>query len=803
MLPRSTASWAAEPLLFFAEAEAGQAIKTTWQHTWPWPSWLTLLFLAVVGGIAIAAYVYSGTAYHRGVRLTLASLRVALLGLLVFMMYGWMMHRQRTDQPDLIIAMDVSESMAVQDRYRTERLRALAERRVQRAGLTGATRLNLAKSLLVDPERGWLAGVEGRYHVKPFAIGRDAERLITGETSPAADISERAATDSASRLGICLLQILQAQRGRPTAAIILLTDGATTSGATLAEAAEFAGQRKIPLFPVGIGNEAPPRDAAVADLLTDDAVFVDDVLNFDFTVRSSGYDGIDATVQLRHLESGEVLAEQLVKLTADRVPQSVRLTHRPGEPGEITYVVEVLPLTGELNLENNRLLQRIDVRDSTIRVLMAQAYPSYEYRALKDLLSRAVKSERNAELAIELTTILQTADVEHAEQDATARSDFPVTRDELMAYDVVIFGDVDPTFVEPSIMGHLVDFVTVRGGGLILLNGARFTPQAYRDTPLAPLFPFSIESAVAPAPDLPLTAPFGIRPTPLGLETPFLQVGDSSAATERVWDDLDGMYWLLETPDVKPAARVLATHPTRTNDRGDFLPAIVMQFVGAGKVVAHNVDETYFWSRHQVRRQYYDRYWLQLLRYLSRGKLLSDDRPLELGSDRNEYEPGEPVRITLRSAGGYEQLQGEPPALLMIEHEEGERREVALAHDPLRGIHAATVADLKPGSHRIRLISPHVSPPPSTHTIRIVAPQGELRQLQMNAADLRLAARRTRGRYFSIHQPDNLLRYLPRGRQVPIESLPTIPIWNSPALAALFVGLLTAEWLLRKRAGMV
>lgn len=793
----------AVPLLSATKPGSSEGVTISWQHTWPAPMWATLLVLLAAAALIIAVYLRERSPTRRGLRLALAAIRIGLLGLLLFMMYGWMMHRQRTDLPDLVIAVDVSESMSVQDQYPSAALQAKADRRVQGAGLPSATRLNLGKSLLLDRNRGWLRELADRYHVKPFYVGNEARRPSGDLDELEFDLSGRGATDASSRLGVSLRQILQVQRGRPTAAIIFLTDGATTSGATLAEAAEFARLRAIPLFLVGIGNETPPRDALVAELLTDDVVFVDDVVNFDFTVRASGYEGQTATVRLRHLDSDRVLAEESVTFAADNRPQTVRLTHRPTAEGVVTYVVELEPLKGEINVDNNRLTKRIDVRDSTIRVLLVQAAPNYEFRSLNGLLGRAVKSDRNADKAIELATILQTADVEYAEQDATARTDFPVTRGELFEFDVVIFGDVNPAFLSHSIMQNLAEFVTQRGGGMVILGGSQFTPRAYQGTPLAPLFPYAIESAAPPASDVVLTESFHVLPTPLGLETPFLQLGDSAANSAKIWSELDAMVWLLETPEVNPAARVLAIHPTRTNDQGEPLPAIVMQFVGAGKVVAHNIDETYLWSRHERRQQHYARYWLQMLRYLSRGKLLSADQPVQIVTDRGEYQTGDPVRISLHLAPGTTGFDGETPVTLMIQHENGARRELGLARDELRGSFSGTIADLKPGTHRIWLVSPQLTPPPAAHSVRVVSPRSELTHLQMNAPDLQLAAKRSRGRFYSIHTADRLLRDLPRGRQVPIESLPAIPIWNSSLLAGLFVTLITVEWLLRKRAGMV
>ena len=43
----------------------------------------------------------------------------------------------------------------------------------------------------------------------------------------------------------------------------------------------------------------------------------------------------------------------------------------------------------------------------------------------------------------------------------------------------------------------------------------------------------------------------------------------------------------------------------------------------------------------------------------------------------------------------------------------------------------------------------------------------------------------------------------PAARQVPVENLPPIPLWNRWPVLLLFLVLLIAEWLLRKRGGMV
>jgi hypothetical protein len=73
----------------------------------------------------------------------------------------------------------------------------------------------------------------------------------------------------------------------------------------------------------------------------------------------------------------------------------------------------------------------------------------------------------------------------------------------------------------------------------------------------------------------------------------------------------------------------------------------------------------------------------------------------------------------------------------------------------------------------------------------------------MDSSALREAAKIGLGKYYTFSSAGRLLADLPAGREVRIESLPPKPIWNSPILAGLFVALITAEWLLRKRSGLL
>jgi uncharacterized membrane protein len=798
---------------------SGPGSEVTRSHSWPWAPSVTLLLLAAAAALVIYLYARERGTAGRVFKSLLAALRIALIALVVFMMYGWMLNRHRTDLPDLLLLIDDSQSMTLEDAQDDASRRQAVLQRLERLGLEDLTRLNLAKLLLLEQDASLLRELQTRYNVKLYALGGTARAMPTAPSAelgdsaqgqPSAGLESAVATIEAqetnSRLGKGLRDVLESQRGRPTAAALVMTDGVTTEGQTLSDVAEYARRKGVPLLLVGLGNDQPPRDLRISDLLVDEAVFVGDLLNFDFRLSGSGYEGRQVNVRLKQLESqdsGQVLVEQTVTVGQDGEPQSLRLSHRPEAEGEFQYAVEVDVLEGEVNPDNNRQTRRVTVRDETLRVLYVQDYPNYDFRFLKNALGRALKRD-GREKAIDLTTVLQEADLEYAATDATAQRVFPVSREELFAYDVLIFGDVNPSFLSRSVLENIAAFVEERGGGLIVLAGPRHTPLAYRDTPLARLLPIELETATRPPADSVLNDPIQVQPTKLISASPPLQLESSLADSMRVWRELPPLYWMLEAPDLRPGARVLAVASARTSVSGENLPVIAMQFVGAGKVVLHTSDESYRWARHPLTERYHPQYWTQMIRYLSRSKLLEGSRAAELTTDRVEYPRGETVRLRIRFFDDRLAPESDEGASVMIEREGGTRRQVTLRRDAAsRGIFEGLASNLAEGTYRAWVATPSLPGNPPSQRFTVVAPPGEFARLPMDATDMQLAAKMSQGRFYTFYTASELTEHLPRGRQVRIDSLPPKPVWNSPLWAALFLVLITTEWLLRKRAGLL
>ena len=208
---------------------------------------------------------------------------------------------------------------------------------------------------------------------------------------------------------------------------------------------------------------------------------------------------------------------------------------------------------------------------------------------------------------------------------------------------------------------------------------------------------------------------------------------------------------MLEAADVKPGVRVLAEHPTRSGRDGKQLPVIVMQYVGAGKVLFHATDETWRWRR-RVGDVFFARYWIQTIRYLSRGKLAEGQRSAELTTDRREYHPGDPVRLRVRFAD--ERLApADDNGVTVVVEQQGHKKQPVQLHRVAagRGIFEGVLSTIRrwavttPGWRRRTLpgqaaaVDFTVAPPP-----------GEFARVRMDAAEMQQAALETNGRFYTV-----------------------------------------------------
>ncbi len=751
-------------------------------HDYPWPHWTALLLLFT--GWLFIWVLYRREAGRGSRRLIAALLRALVVTLLVAVfLYQWQVVTEVTDLPDLVVLVDDSASMIHRD--------------VAPADANTRARMSrweaVQGKLLGDR---WLEAWSERYRLKVFRIAGDVRPVNDPLAQEAWQWEPDLLVHQTSRLGEALRSVLEQQRGRPTAAVVLFSDGIVTEGIALADVATYARRLAIPIYTVAVGDPNPSRDFAIADVLGDDAVFVGDIVRYDVRITGRVQQAESIKVSVQRKADGHVLATRTATLSPDAPPASVPLTFPADRVGEWDLVFEVQAEHPDANPGNDRAERRLAVRDEMLRVLYVQQYPSFDYRYLKQLLERGLHRGSKSQKAVQLHVALQEADAQMASIDASIIPAFPVERSELFRYDVVIFGDVDPALFPASLIENLVAFVEQRGGGLVVICGPRHTPWAYRATALSRLLPVPAEQMFPPSET---RSAYRVVLTSLGQASPLTQMGTESDAA--IWAGMPELFWVAQARQLRPAARpLLEAHAPD----GSVWPLVAVQFLGAGKVVMLMTDESFRWAKHPDGDGYYARFWLQTLRYLSRAKLWGDTTGVELTVDRAEYQPGELVTVTARYLDERQAPAADDAVTVVIERDGGQRQSLALVRSNVqRGFFRAEWPARFPGDYRVWLASPTTTGQTANARFRVSAFAGEQARLEIDTEQLRQTAERSGGGYVMIQEADTLLDQLPAGRRVRIESLPPRPVWNSSWIAALFVALLTAEWIVRKSGGMI
>lgn len=781
-------------LLGIEAADAGEGTVWHFEHIWTWAPWITLLFIIFSAAFVFWMYRQENSSAGRFYKIALGTIRLSLIAIVLLMIAELALSLERTGLPYVVVVIDDSRSMSIVDQYDDEKLRAIVDKRLEGLELAEPSRFNLAKSVLLEDDAALLDKIEEDYKLRLYFLSTSARPQSGGVDELIETVRETKPEGDSTLLGQGIRTVLNDLRGTPPTAIVVVSDGINTAGEPLSEAAEYAQRKGVPLFTVAVGDDEPARDIHLHDLLVDEVVFVDDTVNFEFKLTSTGLEGTKAKVVLHEEEDSTPLAALEVELGADGESQSVRVPYRPTQVGEYRYTVEVEPLDKEINKKNNSQTQLVSVRKEKIRVLLVQSYPNYEFRYLKNMLDR--------DSTIELNTFLQEADPDYAELDQSALRVLPVQRDELFTYDVIIFGDVNPVFLGDRVMQHLVDFVSEsgKGGGMIFIAGPRHTPEAYNGTPLEKILP--VYPTAGPGSSNSGGDEYQPRPTDLGLGSPHMQLGDSDEESRQIWENLPGLYWLDSSIELKPGARVLAEHPTRIGSDGSPLPVISLQYVGAGKVLFHATDETWRWRR-QVGDVFFARYWVQAIRFLSRSKLLGQ-RTAELTTDRRTYRRGESVRLRARFVDDRRAPVEDDGVTVIVEREGEQNRRIKLSRTSAgRGVFEGVLSQPADGNYHAWIVTPTIEGRAPAADFQVTAPPGELAEVQVDSTALRKAAESTSGKFYNIANVSRLLKDLPRGRQIPVETLPRIELWNRWPLLLLFLGLLTSEWILRKRKGML
>ena len=777
---------AIEWLLALDKIRLGHDAPLSLQWNSPFPGWLVLGASAGILLVVVLVYWKERGAVRR--RLMLGATRTALLGLVVAMLCqpALILQRNLVSPSHIALLIDTSSSMSRGDPV---------------AGSTTERRLELVRQALLADERAALRGLLARNQLRTYQFSDSVQPL--GQTATAEELDQLAgqlaklrAEGQSTDLAHSLEEVMIAANGGRLAAVVLASDGQSTAATPLAGVIAVAKAQQIPVYPLLVGSPIPPRDVGIAGVEWDARVFAEDILAVRVRLEASGWNTpTPVAVRLVDQQSGDVVANQTVNIGGANNTTLIELRAKPTQPGARRYRIELIAQQADADAENNADVIDVWVHDEPIRVLYVEQMPRYEYRYLKNALIR--------EDTVRAGALLLDADAEFAQEGTLPVRRFPETPEELDGYDVVLFGDVDPTagWLTNAQAEMLVEFVGKGGGGFGLIAGERNAPHRFRGTPLEKLIPVRIDPDFLGGYTRTLSVSFVPRLTPAGRRSRLFRFdleGDREA--DAVVDTLPGWYWFARTLGPRPGAEVLLEHPVIDGADGP-MPLVVAGRYGAGKILFHGSDDSWRWRR-GTGELIFDAYWIQIIRALSPSPPQAGARRIDIRPAKRRYAPGERVEVGVRIADA-ELL----PSL-------GDQIELTVRDTDGNVVAKASAKRLSPTSARFE--GSFIPPEPGTFSmsadattpneqaavIRVDRATLESRHLEANHAILNELATQTGGKTVALDRLTEVFSEL-RDRSIRIPDDVRESLWDSRLAFILFALLLTCEWILRKVYGMI
>ena len=572
------------------------------------------------------------------------------------------------------------------------------------------------------------------------------------------------------------------------AAVLMLTDGAHNApGSPVPEALRLA-EDNIPVFAMEVGERTRLPDLVLEPVVFPAYTLANEAMVLPVRVSSTLTE--EAPTRVTLYADDQPVARQDVMIPAGG-SAGTTLRWTPRTEGRVSFRVEVEPHPLERFLENNVAEATVDVRRTTIRVLLVDSVPRWEYRYLRNALHR--------DPGVEVDSLLFHPDLGPGRGPGYIQ-EFPVDREQWTGYDVIFLGDVGLGQDELRMqdLENIDVLVREQAAGLVFLPGPRGGHLRLLNTPLEALMPVEYDTRNIRGVGMDLEMRMAL--TREGQDHMLTQLHASPIRNQQIWRQLPGFYWYASVRRARVGTEVLATHASQRNESGR-IPLLATRNAGTGHVLFLGTDAAYRW-RIGVEDLYHYRFWGQVVRWMAHRRHMFGDEGARVFLQPERPQMGQDVNITvtLRSAFA---IADEVPFRMRLTGADGEVVNPTPRALEGGGTFEAVWRPEAPGEAVLELFSPDdLSRPWFSSAIVVEGRVPEEIGEPMRPGFLREAAQITGGR--SVHMDDadvllQQLRDLPRQQVVVSVSR----IWQHPLWVIGFFLFFVLYWILRKRQGWI
>ena len=729
--------------------------------SYSFPLWIAAFILIIAAVIIAIAYRRTDKPLTRRFRAMLISLRVAAIFLvLLCLLEPTIISRGMADRrTNLIFLVDDSQSMSLSDPG------------------DNTKRIDAVKEAFSVKENSFLNKLDKKFHTIFYQFDSDSKSVKELNLTAQGTLTD---------IGKAISRASDEWRGQPISGMVLVSDGGNNSGGNPVDIARQSG---IPIYTVGVGSPQMPQDIKISMVDASPIAYTDHILPVKAVIKSSGYDGHEAKVSL--LSGGMVFDSVSLKLDSQQSEQIVNLQFKPQREGTFNFMVSIPPAPGEVNTKNNDFPFIVKVIKTKLKVLYVDI-PRWELTFFK----RALQRDPN----IDATYLTFKKNPKIEEGPVTK---FPNARNELFSYDVLIIGDITPKFFNSDQLNLIKDFAENKGGSIIFLGGNNSLGRGgFGESPLRDILPIYIATGGAQQ----VIGAFNPVLTPEGMRHPLTRLSVDEAENTTIWRDMASLTHFYAGSGVKMGAIVLAEHQ---RERGQ--PVIVLQRYGKGMVMLIASDSIWRWAFGGYPfgndDSNYRRFWSGAIRWFA--SIGTEANLVNVETDKGSYYRDEKVQIKAYVYDENYMPLDNVELKMEIQIQGDETQTPGLTFSGLNpeggGRYSTEFIPNRDGHYKIVLDGVYSGRSLGKGFAEfIVQPTVlEFQDTQLNEEILKNISGISGGAYITLKDISNLPSLIKEVFYEPYSFISERNIWDNAIVLIIALTILTSEWLLRKKRGLV
>ena len=722
-----------------------------------------LIFICLI--MAVTAWVsYSNWNRRRGTGVAmLEMLRFIIMGMILFTLCKpeFLRITSIEEQPEVVILKDVSGSMTTKD-VRLGARNVVTREKWLMDQLTTNVWAEIEKKAKVTVQDFGMSGTDDPEHIK-------------------------AGTD--------IFNALESQRtkNKNLKAIFLISDGDWNYGKAPQQAAMKLGAEKIPVFTLTVGSDRAQKDLILESVNPPNFGLLGEQISIPFRIQSHLPEPVKTQVRLTSSRGPSVSITKPISIPAyGQVHDSI--VWAPREISEYVLTLE-LPVWSrgserELLEDNNLQTFQVSIRTEKLNVLVVESYPRWEYRYLRNALTR--------DPGVDVSVLLLHPELGPG-TGLNYIQKFPETREQLAKFDVVFLGDVgigekELTEEQCDLLRGLVD---QQGSGLVFMPGHRGRQMTFLDHPLGDLIPVTYDRSKAEGNWTPSEANFKLTTTGKGHFLTMLAADEF--LNENIWKNLPGFFWCAGVERARPGSQVLATHSSMRTSSG-YIPVLATRPWGGGEVLFMGTDAAWRWRR-GVEDTYHYRFWGQVVRWMSHKRKMAQGVGVRLTYSPENPKVGDEVfmQATLLDLSGSSLNQ---TLRANVKGPDGKTRDLEFeVMEGGWGVFKGNMLVTEGGSHEVTIYNPNGKQELKTEVL-VEQPTLEKLGQPANAKVMREIAERTGGQAGGLADLNKLIGeiYLVSENEAIEERF---RLWSNAWWAGAVLFLLAVYWISRKVLGLI